>query len=371
MATKNGNRDPGIGAALKAAPFRFDFFQAVRLIKLFHLKRFGRETRNIPIHYRTRLTLEFPASAIHDLTLPVPAPMPGEPVAGPAGADASPVTVPDPVPGTTTDPVTMMVNFMGLTGPLGVLPRHYTELLISRRLMYRDTSAHAFLDLFNDRMIELFYRAWSKYNFYVAMERGESDGFSHHLLDIVGLGTRQLQGRLRVTDRGLDDESIVYYSGLFAQRPISAAALHRIFSDYLGCQVAVEQCRGRWLRLSPDDRTRLGGGAALGVDTVLGDRVWDRQSLLRFRVGPLTRRQFERFLPDGPDHAVFVAVARYLLGIGLDFDLQLVLRKEEVPPCRLAPGQGARLGWNSWIGLKPHTRNPDQAVLPCDRELRH
>ena len=78
---------------------------------------------------------------------------------------------------------------MGLTGPLGVLPHAYTELLLDR-IRQKDTALRDFLDLFHHRIISLFYQAWEKYRFTIAYERGERDRFSHHLLDLIGLGTR-------------------------------------------------------------------------------------------------------------------------------------------------------------------------------------
>ena len=80
---------------------------------------------------------------------------------------------------------------MGLFGPLGTLPLYYSEM-IRERLRAKDTTMVAFFNIFNHRMISLFYQAWEKYRFTIAYERGERDRFSHHLLDLIGLGTAGL-----------------------------------------------------------------------------------------------------------------------------------------------------------------------------------
>ena len=103
-------------------------------------------------------------------------------------------------------PPQMVTTFLGLTGPNGVLPSHYTTLLIERiraRISLRD-----FLDLFNHRTASLFYRAWQKYRFPFTYEQscwstaGEPDDLlTQCLYCLLGLGTGGLRGRLASTTR--------------------------------------------------------------------------------------------------------------------------------------------------------------------------
>ena len=126
---------------------------------------------------------------------------------------------------------TMVVNFMGLTGPVGVLPYSYSEL-IADRFRNRDRTLAAFFDIFNHRMISLFYQAWEKHRSAVAWERDGEDRLSKYLMSLIGLGTGGLQHRLVVRD-----ESLLFYTGLLGLLPRSAAALRQVLEDYFGVSV--------------------------------------------------------------------------------------------------------------------------------------
>ena len=54
-------------------------------------------------------------------------------------------------------PPEMVVAFMGLTGPLGVLPSHYPNWWPTAR-RYKDTALWSF-SIYSTRMLSLFYRA--------------------------------------------------------------------------------------------------------------------------------------------------------------------------------------------------------------------
>ena len=55
-----------------------------------------------------------------------------------------------------------------------------------------------FFDIFNHRIISLFYRGWKKYRFYIAYEQsqGDDDLVTSSLYDLLGMGTAGLRGRM-------------------------------------------------------------------------------------------------------------------------------------------------------------------------------
>jgi type VI secretion system protein ImpH len=343
MEAEDGRARDALADILFEEPYLFEFFQAVRLLERMSperapVGRSGGAPAGEVVRFRTRASLEFPASQIHAIE---------RDEAEESNTDERSLTAHEPPP-------EMFVNFMGLTGPLGTLPSHYTELLVERA-RYRDTAFWEFLDIFNHRLISLFYRAWEKYRFHVAYERGEQDHFTEHLLDVIGLGTRGLEGRL-----GVPDEALLFYGGLVAQRPRSASAIAAILSDYFGVPVRVEPFTLQWLALEEGSLTRLGAAnSSLGIDTIAGTRVEDNQAKFRLAIGPLKLSEFLRFLPDKPTMSLVNKLTRWLVGLEFDFDVELQLRPEEVPESQLSSGElNPRLGWTSWLKTREFTGEP-------------
>jgi len=268
-------------------------------------------------------------------------------------------------------PPALAVGFMGLTGPSGVLPQHYTELLI-RSLREKNFALRDFFDLFNHRLISLFHRAWEKYRLPATFERqapGE-DAVTACLKAIVGLDTPHLRNRLAV-----DDDAIVHFAGHYAHWPRSVAALEAVLSDFFERPVRIQQFHGRWTWLSPDEFTALptlalpeGSFAQLGTNAVVGERVWDVQGSFRICIGPVRYRQFIGFMPGSKDLAQLVDLTRLFVGPTFSFDMQLTLAKEEVPRLALA-GEGdyvPRLGWNTWLKHEEFRKDASDAVFLLD-----
>ncbi|MGP0068830.1 MAG: type VI secretion system baseplate subunit TssG [Isosphaeraceae bacterium] len=359
--------------------YEFDFFQAVRLLQRMEPGRVqvgrGGPPHAEAVRFRARISLSFPPSSIYELRKP-----------------------------TSSLPVPVMVQaFMGLTGPSGVLPRHYTELLYKIEREVRTPEKHAlrdWFDLFNHRLVSLFYLAWEKYRFYVPFERGEYDNpepdpFTNCLYSLIGLGSRPLRGRLRVVARDrvdeygetqervlarIEDLVLLHFGGALGHRPRCAAALEAMLQDYFQVPARIDQFQGQWLKLEPSSRTQfLGeqGNNQLGMTALAGDRVWDRQCKFRVRLGPMTYGRFTEFLPDRDPVAerktffLLVQLVRLYAEPTLDFDLQLVLKAEEVPDCQLTGDGtfGVRLGWNTWLQTQAASNDAEDVVLEGEEAL--
>jgi type VI secretion system protein ImpH len=291
-------------AGLLRDPYPFEFFQAVRLTALAAVEHgVGRDdsipsadVRSPHVRFRAHIGLAFPGSSI-------------------ASYSAAPVT-----PGHPDDSLLpeMTVTFLALGGTSGVLPWHYTQLLIDR-VREKDFGFRDFLDLFNHRAIEQFYRAWEKCHFYVGYELSarsgaqQPDRFTQALFSVIGMGTAGLRGRQVVPDEGL-----LFYSGHFSHRPRSAT------------------------------------------------RVWGIEHKFRVRVEVARHSQFQELMPDGPTYRALEQVVRFFVGPSFDFDLQIVLKRDEVPRCQLTTRGSVRLGWNSWLFSKPPSVDVDDAVFRCD-----
>jgi len=249
-----------------------------------------------------------------------------------------------------------------MVGVSRVMPVHYTELIMER-VRYRDTAMWLFLDIFTHRSVSLFFRAWEKYRFPISYERGQDD-FTAFLFDFSGLGTKGLRGQM-----DLEDESLLPYCGLIAQKPHSAIALANILSDYFRVKAKILQFFGQWLDLDSASITKLGqANSRLGRTAIIGSRVWEQQSKFRIVFGALTFSEFQTFLPSGTGYKPMRSIVRFMNGLEFDFDVQLILQAKQVPSTILTTRAKRRpmLGWTSFLKTKPFPRDDDQVVLKID-----
>lgn len=340
MAGPDGNAaralalSQALARALEEAPWKFDFFQAIRRLECLHpdRPRMGRAKRPMedPVRLRQEPSMAFAPSTLASFR------------AGEGGR-----------------PMRLAVYFLGLLGPNGPLPIHLTEHARDRVRNHQDRAFSAFLDVFHHRALAFFYRAWAASRPHVHRDRPKEDRYAAWVGSLFGIGMDAFLGR-----DAFPDGAKLHYAGRFSLQTRNAEGLAAVLSDFFGAPASVESFHGRWLDVPTPLRWRLGSDAeesALGRTTTLGEKVWDRERAFRIAIGPLTLEGFRSFLPGSERLTRLRDLVRNYAGDEHDFDVNLVLRRDEVPEMRLGGDTG--LGVTTWLSSRPMERDPDDVVL--------
>jgi len=251
----------------------------------------------------------------------------------------------------------------GLVGALGALPPAYTQVILEER-KHRSRSLAAFLDIFAARLVMLFVAACEKYRL-ARLLRWHGHGGENRiivaLLALVGLRAPQVRSRNRI-----GDDVVLRYAGFFANRLRNASALGAMLADHSRLRVRIEQFHPRRIDIPEGEQSALSGPRRprLGVDAIAGATVNDRAGGFRVVIGPVGYVDYLSLEPGSPRMNEFMALTRLYVGPALRFDVQVILRKEDVPFCQLGdPAHRPRLGWNAWARLVPLTHDSDDAVV--------
>jgi type VI secretion system protein ImpH len=322
-------------ARLRAAPWAWDFFAALRRLEIEHATRprLGRSTR--PAQDAVRLAQE-------------------------PSVEFAPATLAGFEDGKDDAPPRLVAHFFGLFGPDGPLPLHLTEYARDRRRNHRDPTFQRFADIFHHRALSLFYRAWADARPTVSFDRPAEDRFALYLGALIGIGMPSLRER-----DAMPDLTKLHFAGLLANQTRHAEGLAAILTEFFRMRVRVACFVGAWLAMPPADRTRLGHSpatASLGRTALLGGRVWSRQHKFRIVFGPLDLADYLRMLPGGASFRRLIPIVRNYAGDTLVWDVNLILKREQVPPITL--GRSGRLGWTTW--LMPRRKESDAADLFLD-----
>ncbi|PWR22325.1 type VI secretion system baseplate subunit TssG [Zavarzinia compransoris] len=351
MATARGTETAALIAALKASPEEFSLVQAVRV-----LERAAR-----------RAKAEDPR-----LADPTPIGQDGDPRLEPVRfKGAVGVAFPSGDLAAYADglPPRLSVEAMTLDGVAGALPPAYAEIAIQTE-RGRQHGYHAFLDMFLHRFVSHFVQASRKYRLPLAFEAAADDQFSAALAGLIGLGTPYLDDRLAVPD-----DVLLHHAGLLSRRQMPLVALAAMLGNVFGTEIEIIPFIRNIIPIPPAEQSRLpdtafpdGRFCRLGVDAVAGARVVDVQGRFRIRIGPLDYAGFRSWLPDQPKVKALADLTRIAVGPDFGFELQLSLRRDQVPAPRLG-GDGttqSHLGWNLWMSDRPFDHDPDDAIFDLD-----
>ena len=352
--TKRRSESPVIEQLFRE-PWRFEFFQAVRVLELW-LKRRGKPPRALVadmLRFRNSTSLGFPASQLESIEPELRDLSIGMPFEMPIDADA----LADAVQEGTLRHVHLTPAFMGLLGCNGVLPAHYTERIAEHHVRHKneeeDEGPRAFLDVFSNRSLALFYEAWRKYRLPLKYQLDGHDAFLPLLMSLAGLGDEALRRRLSDVGNGaVLDESIAYFAASIRHRPVSAVQMARVLSEYFGQPIVAEQFIGAWYTIPAAQQSVLGeDSAVLGSRAIAGARVWQRTLRLRLTVGPLAHAGFQAFLPGGVAARALKSVLALFTGVALEYEVEVVLRAADVHNTTLDDASPGRLGWDAFLVL--------------------
>jgi type VI secretion system protein ImpH len=327
---------------LGEAPWEFDLFQAMRMIEAAFAERsrIGESRRPVddPVRFAQEASLAFAPAAVAAFE-----------------------------PGTGGRPPRLVQRVLGLLGPNGALPIHLTEWTRDRARNHGDAAFLRFLDVFHHRMLSLFYRAWAHAQPAVSIDRPRQDYFGRRLAALCGLGAPSLRSR----DSAPDFVKLAH-AGVFGRQVRNAECLQIVLGNYFGVPVHIEEFVGTWLQIAPAQHSRLGrreGFARLGEDAVIGERTWHAQSRFRVVIGPLSFRDYERFLPRGRSSRPLHDLIRLYVGVEYSWEIKLGLKKQEVPLAWL--GNSVWIGWSSWLGARLTDQDAEDYSNTQGRHLPH
>ena len=274
----------------------------------------------------------------------------------------------------------LSVSFIGLTGSQGVLPYHYSEIVLQRNKL-KDRSIERFFNLFNHRTVSLFYQASNKYRLPIEYERKKlnppqkfkTDHHSKLLLSLMGLGTNNLSEQLASSE-----ESLLFYSGLFTQKVRTSTGLRRMLQRHFDVPVSIDEFMGQWQPLIDDVRSRFsskenpgGQNIALGKSAMLGKQGWSINQKIRITLGPVIQSKAQAFAPGNSALKALDELVRLYLGLEYDYDLVVKLEKDDsLSKTTLTKDTPPTIGWNTWLSGRKK-QSADKESLDIKISTKH
>ncbi len=223
----------------------------------------------------------------------------------------------------------------------------------------RDDAFPRFLDIFNHRFLQLFFRAWADARPIAQHDRPDADRFVTYVGAMIGIGSRALP-RSRFGPRRRQ----AAFAGLMGRRrrsrvaparaswPACSASMVEI-DEFVGSRLVFERERAHAAR-PPQLRARH---RPAGRRQRLQRPGQVPHSSVRGNDWPTT----SRFLPTGERCEPLADLVFFYIGEQLEWDVELAIPAGAIEPVRL--GRFGQLGWTSWMA--PNWSQTERAYR-CD-----
>ncbi len=333
METSRRRSATTLKEAILEKPSQFQFHAAVKLLESMKLDSVslgqGIEPRQEALEIKTHTTLEMSPKDLQGISF--------------RGPQENPK---------------MTINFFGLSTIQGPLPQSYRNLLLDR-IQEGDMSMRDFLDIFNHRFASLLHRIRKKHWIGIATDTPQNTLIGKTIASFAGINGPFFEQRMKISD-----QSLLYYAGLLWQRPKSAMGLRNIIRDFFKTPAKIHQFQGKWENIDKDQTTIIGNTGRfniLGQDAIVGKKLWEQQSVFVVVLGPMSLKKFASFLKPGVNYKAIRDLIHFYTRENQEFRLNLVLDKDQIPPLNL--GNGAALGWTSWLKTQPFPKDDYQVII--------
>lgn len=328
MGTQDRQQEDALRSAICTNPEAFDFFRLLALLEAREGVPLGTNTSARRERFRIfqEISMNFPPSAV-------------------ASANFQ----------NESDRIAVVIRCLGLFGPAGALPGVWSEDIARRVRSKRDKTLYQFINLFQHRFFTLFYKAWALNRRCVDVTWGEHGRHRSHQGALVALHGDRAPKRGRI-----EPNARLYHAATFGGYTANRDSLRAFLEDYFEVPVRLHEFIGNWLEIPMHERASLGQrsySTTLGLNCVVGERIWNAHLKFGIHLGPLGNKDFLRFLPNHESFHKLQDAIRSYVGDFLECTLGTTLRAEEVP--EIALGQESFLGWNTWLGKRRSSSDAD------------
>lgn len=238
------------------------------------------------------------------------------------------------------------LNFMGLIGTYGILPVYFKELMLVKEHMH---FMQVLYDLLQQSSIQLAYEAWSKRQWYTQIFNNQG---------ILPFLNSLTMGKVSQEMDEYYVQTLQFFCAFFLAKHRPVTALAKLITELLQVQIDIFSMRGGWITLPLKDRSYLAAQGnkeqheqlRLGVNAVLGKKLWCPQQGLEIKVHIKAIEKLIKLLPGGELYAVLRRLIILFAGKQHQWFLTLELMPKLLQPSRLNHRLWGRLGQLSILG---------------------